>query len=77
MFTEIGKLELFGQQAARARRYQNLIGLRVLLEARGQIGRFADQREFPAWTFSDQVADDNEAGRDADAHLELAARHGM
>jgi hypothetical protein len=67
--TKVRVLEETAGQPPCARRDHHGIGLGQRLQPRREVRRFANQRLFLRGTFADQIADDNEAGGDADPQL--------
>src|SRR6185503_11079976 len=71
LIAEVLELEQVADQPTCGRRDQDLVGFCELLQAGGEVRRVADQRKFAARSVPDQIADDDEAGRNADAHFQV------
>ncbi len=69
LIAEIFEFEKIAQQKPRTWRHHNLIRFCQLLQTGRQIRRVTDQRELPVGAFSDQIADDNQAGGDTNPHF--------
>ena len=69
---EVAPLEEVADLPARVARHDDRIGTRDALQSRREIGRVTRDVERVRRDLSVQVADDDEAGRDSDAHLQPA-----
>ena len=74
---EIAELEEIAEKPARALGYDDHVRFGQRLQARRQVRRLADDSALLRLARSDQIADDDEAGRDADADLQGNARGGL
>ena len=70
----IAQPETIAEQSPRRRGDDNPAGVGEALQPRGEIGGVADDRLLLRRTLADEVADDHEAGGDADPRRELFAR---
>ena len=71
---ELAQLEHPAEQPARAVGDHDRAGRGRRLQPRGEVRGLADHRLLPRRALADQVADDHEAGRDADPRRERLAR---
>ena len=74
MFAEVAQAKPIAEQPPRRRPDRDAARLDEALQPRREIGGVADDGLFPRRTLSDNVADHDDARRDADAHAELLAR---
>src|SRR5208337_5244233 len=74
MPAEIAQAEPIAEQPARRRGHHDAARLRDALQTSSQIGRVADYGLFLRRALPHEIADHDEAGRDADPHGELFAR---
>jgi hypothetical protein len=70
---EVGVLEEAAREVAGRLRDDDAVGLREPLQSRRDVGRFAHGGRLFLRSFADPVADDDEAGRNADPHAEPLA----
>jgi hypothetical protein len=74
MAAELAIFELAARQAARALRNNNGVWFGQSLEPRREVRRLADDAALLSHSRSNQIADDNNAGRNADACLQYNRR---
>ena len=65
---EVAILEQLARQPLRALRYDDRVGLRQSLQASGEVRRFADGAALRVCIGSDDLADEDRTGHNADAH---------
>ncbi len=75
--TQLLQAEPFADETASRRREHDAARVGKALQPRGEIGRVADDRLFLRRASSHEIADDDEAGGDANANAELFARAGL
>ncbi len=74
---QLPQAELVADEAPGRRRDNDAAHFGEALQPRGQIGCVADDRLLLRRAFAHEIADDDKAGRDANAHCELFARAGL
>ena len=72
--SEVLKLEQIAEKPARALGYDDCVRLGDALQARRQVRRLTDNAALLRLARSDQVADNNEPGRNADTGLQRSVR---
>ena len=77
MLAEVAQPETIAEQPPRRRRDDDAVRFGEALQPGGEIGRVADDRLLLRRALAHEIADDDEAGRDADAHGELLAGAGL
>ena len=77
VLAHVPQSEAVGDEPPGRRRDHDAARLGEALQPRGEIGRVADDRLLLRRAFAHETADDDKAGRDADANAELFARAGL
>ena len=70
---EVRKLEQVAEQSSRALGDDDAVGLGDALQPRGEVRRVADDAALLRLSRTEQIADDDDPGRDPDAHMQRRA----